>query len=72
LGDSISLKDNMKARQDLQVMNIRKSLNLILKPFEIGYSLPPAPYTMSRSEVEVLLTILKELRVPDSYCSNIF
>lgn len=71
LGDSSCSKDNLKARQDLEVMQLKKSLHPVLKPSGSGYTLPPAPYTMSKAEVDRFLKVLKDLSVPDGYCSNI-
>jgi tnp2 family transposase/uncharacterized protein DUF4218 len=52
-------KDNYKARGDLEVMNIRHELYLIALP-NGEFKLPDAPYT-----------VLKHIKVPDGYASNI-
>lgn len=52
-------------------MKIKKSLHPILKHSGNGYTLPPAPYTMSKSEDDRFLSVTKNLKVPDGYCSNI-
>ena len=33
--------------------------------------MPPAQYTMSKDEKDVFLSVLKGVKVPDGYCSNI-
>ena len=63
-------KDNLKARKDLQVMKIRPELYPILLP-NGKYELPSAPYTLSSEEKTRLLSVLKHIRVPDGYASNI-
>ncbi|XP_057989061.1 uncharacterized protein LOC131172125 [Hevea brasiliensis] len=63
-------KDNLMARQDLMNMRIRKELH----PVELDNGktyLPPACYSMSLMEKDHVLKVLKELKVPDSYSSNI-
>ena len=42
-------KDNLKVRQDLQLMKIRPELNSVLLPNE-KYEIPNAPYTLSSDE----------------------
>ncbi|XP_071724291.1 uncharacterized protein [Rutidosis leptorrhynchoides] len=63
-------KDNEKARKDLMEMGIRCDLHLVecrnTKPY-----LPPACYTMSKTEKSMFLQVLKDLKVPDGYASNI-
>ena len=63
-------KDNLKARKDLQVMKIRPELYPILLP-NGKYELPSAPYTLSSEEKTQLHSVLKHIRVPDGYASNI-
>ncbi|CAN1294319.1 hypothetical protein LINPERPRIM_LOCUS22409 [Linum perenne] len=63
-------KDNLKARLDLQEIGIRSDLH----PIEVStgkFLMPAACYTMSRPEKDQLLSVLKEVKVPDSYSSNI-
>nr|XP_016454527.1 PREDICTED: uncharacterized protein LOC107778742 [Nicotiana tabacum] len=62
-------KDTIKARLDLQAMNIRKELH----PIKSGdkYELPTACYTLSLEEKNKFLRFLKNLTVPDGYLSNI-
>ena len=63
-------KDNMKARQDLQKLNLRPALHPILLP-NGKYHMPLAPYNLSIDEKTNLLRVLKYLKVPDGYASNI-
>ena len=63
-------KDNLKARQDLQQMQIRLELHPILLP-NGKYHLPVAPYNLSVAEKTSLLKVLKHIKVPDGYVSNI-
>lgn len=62
-------KDNLKARLDLQHIGIKKELH----PYECGNKilLPPARYTLSMDEKRVICQFLKDVKVPDSYASNI-
>ena len=74
LGTLLSLdgktKDNEKARKDLMEMGIRHDLHLIERHNGKVYS-PPACYTMSNNEKTTFLQVLKDLKVPDGYASNI-
>jgi len=74
LGTLLSLdgktKDNEKARKDLMEMDIRHDLYLIERNNGKVYS-PPASYTMSNNEKTTFLQVLKDLKVPDGYASNI-
>nr|GEU94081.1 hypothetical protein [Tanacetum cinerariifolium] len=63
-------KDNKNTRKDLKEMGIRHDLHLINRPNEKPY-LPPACYTMSPVEKSNFLQLLKDLKVPDGYSSNI-
>ncbi len=63
-------KDNLKARLDLKDMGIRQELH----PTELAndkFYTPPACYTMSTQEKDLFLTVLKNMKVPDGYSSNI-
>ncbi|GMI95113.1 hypothetical protein HRI_003180600 [Hibiscus trionum] len=63
-------KDNLKSRLDLVDMGIRHDLH----PQELRngkFSLPPSIFTMSKKEKEVFCTVLKDIKVPDGYASNI-
>ncbi|GJY24756.1 transposon, En/Spm-like protein [Tanacetum coccineum] len=63
-------KDNEKSRKDLMEMGIRHELHLKNHPNKKAY-LPPACYTMTSVEKSNFLQILKNLKVPDGYASNI-
>ena len=63
-------KDNENTRKDLEEMGIRHDLHLINRPNGKPY-LPPACYTMSSVEKSNFLQLLKDLKVPDGYASNI-
>nr|GEY42935.1 hypothetical protein [Tanacetum cinerariifolium] len=63
-------KDNENTRKDLEEIGIRHDLHLINYPNGKPY-LPPACYTMSPIEKSNFLQLLKDLKVPDGYSSNI-
>ena len=63
-------KDNLKAPQDLQKLNLRPDLHPILLP-NGKYQMPLAPYNLSLDEKTSLLRVLKYIKVPDGYVSNI-
>jgi len=63
-------KDNLKARQDLQAMHIRPDLQPVLLP-NGRYHVRPTLYNLSVDEKTSLLKVLKHLKVPDGYTSNI-
>ncbi|VVA40571.1 PREDICTED: transposon [Prunus dulcis] len=70
LGVAKKTKDNLQARRDLQEWGIRQPLH----PQERGSNkayLPPACFTMNRENKDVFLKVLKEVKVPDGYSSNI-
>ncbi|XP_057451962.1 uncharacterized protein LOC130743751 [Lotus japonicus] len=62
-------KDTIKSRLDLQRMGLKKQLHRIM----VGdkYLIPPARYTMSKEEKINFCRILKDVRFPDAYASNI-
>jgi len=62
-------KDTLKSRLDIQEMRIKKSLH----PIKSGdkYILPPASYTMSKMEKIQFCNLIKEVKFPDAYSSNI-
>ncbi|XP_030951560.1 uncharacterized protein LOC115975061 [Quercus lobata] len=63
-------KDNLKARQDLKDMGIRSGLHL--EKFGNDQTrMPHACYHMNASEKDGFLQVLKDVRVPDGYSSNI-
>lgn len=63
-------KDNLKARLDLKDIGIRHDLHPKVLPNNKTH-LPAAWYTMSADEKVHFLTVLKNLKVPDGYASNI-
>ncbi|KAG6395273.1 hypothetical protein SASPL_145915 [Salvia splendens] len=63
-------KDNYKSRQDLEQMGIRPELHPITNERGKVY-LPAAAYTMSKKERTIFCQVLKNLKVPDGYASNI-
>ncbi|XP_058216762.1 uncharacterized protein LOC131327634 [Rhododendron vialii] len=63
-------KDNPSARHDLEFLNITKSLHLQSRGSKKAY-MPPAQFTMSKEEKKIFLKVLKEVRMPDDYASNI-
>jgi hypothetical protein len=63
-------KDNLAARLDLQEMGLRPKLH----PFTAANGktyMPAACHTMSREDKETFLKVLRNVRVPDGYASNI-
>nr|XP_023893433.1 uncharacterized protein LOC112005415 [Quercus suber] len=74
IGTLLSLKgktkDNPEARLDLQAMGIRSALHL---KSSVGdkYTMPHACFNMTTREKDGFLQILKDVRVPDGYASNI-
>ncbi|XP_075658768.1 uncharacterized protein LOC142628587 [Castanea sativa] len=63
-------KDNYKARLDLADMGIRSELHLRRKGDD-KYTIPPACFDMSTLEKDGFLQVLRDVRVPDGYASNI-
>ena len=63
-------KDNLKARQDLKDMGIKSELHLE-KVGNDKTHMPYAYYHMNASEKDGFLQVLKDVRVPDGYSSNI-
>lgn len=63
-------RDDENARRDLQRLNIKSHLWLKPHPNRELF-MPPASYSMSIDEKERFLKVLKKLRVPDGYGSNL-
>ncbi|XP_077233608.1 uncharacterized protein LOC143875914 [Tasmannia lanceolata] len=63
-------KDSVKARLDLKKMNIRRTLHPITKGNNKTY-VPPACFTMSSKEKDIFCGVLKHVKVPNGYSSNI-
>ena len=63
-------KDNLQSRLDLVQMGIRPDLHP--NPLPNGkYRLPPSIFSMSKTEKELFCMVLKDIKVPDAYASNI-
>ncbi|PKU64941.1 hypothetical protein MA16_Dca004556 [Dendrobium catenatum] len=63
-------KDNLQARQDLVDIGIKNELHPHI--LEDGsYSLPRAPFTMSKKDKVMFCEVLKNLKFPKGYASNI-
>ena len=69
LGTIEKYKENLNSHLDLQALGIRSDLH----PVEVDdqFYLPPAPYTMSPDEKKLFCQILKGVKFPDGYASNI-
>lgn len=54
-------------------MHITRCVECAFHLVQKGYKveLPPAPYTLSKNQREILCRFLKELKVPDGFSSNI-
>jgi len=63
-------KDNLAARLDLQEMGLRPKLHPFTATNGKTY-MPTACHTMSRENKEKFLKVLRNVRVPDGYASNI-
>jgi hypothetical protein len=62
-------KDTLKSRLDLRCMGLKKPLHPIKNG--VKYTIPPARYTMSSAEKAKFCQLLKDVRFPDAYASNI-
>jgi len=69
LGTVGKSKDNLNSRLDLQALGIRSDLHPV--EVEDQFYLPPAPYSMSPDEMKLFCQILKGVKFPDGYASNI-
>ena len=63
-------KDNLKARKDLQDLNIREELWLRQKTNN-KYEKPHASYTLTKEECKSFCQFIRSVRAPDGYASNI-
>ncbi|XP_058092469.1 uncharacterized protein LOC131238899 [Magnolia sinica] len=63
-------KDNVKSRLDLQEIKIRRTLHPKQRPSGKTY-LPPACFTMANKEKDDFYRVIKNMKVPDGYASNI-
>ncbi|XP_021717375.1 uncharacterized protein LOC110685200 [Chenopodium quinoa] len=64
-------RDDPEARKALEKKNIKPHLWLQSHPNRAKKYMPPAAYTMSNEEKERFLRVLKKLKVPDGYGSNL-
>lgn len=64
-------KDNDKSRYDLIDLNIRSQLHPKVHPSNGKIYLPRACYQMTSNEKETFLEVLKTIKAPDEYLSNI-
>ncbi|PKU81915.1 hypothetical protein MA16_Dca003932 [Dendrobium catenatum] len=63
-------KDNLQARQDLVDIGIKAELHpQILE--DGSYLLPPTCFTMSKKEKLMFCQVLKNMKMPKGYASNI-
>ena len=62
-------KDNLNSRLDLQVLGIRSDLHPV--EVEDQLYLPPAPYSMSLDEKKLFCKVLKGVKFPHGYASDI-
>ncbi|XP_039831366.1 uncharacterized protein LOC120692187 isoform X2 [Panicum virgatum] len=69
LGTVSKSKYNLNSRLDIQALGIRSDLH----PVEVEEQLylPPAPYTMSPDERKLFCQVLKGVKFPDGYASDI-
>ena len=63
-------KDTYQARLDLKAMGIQSKLHLVHKGVDT-VEMSAACYNMTISEKDGFLQVLKDVRVPDGYASNI-
>jgi len=69
MGTASKSKDNLNSRLDIQALGIRSDLHPI--EVEDQLYLPPAPYTMSPDERKLFCQVLKGVKFPDGYASDI-
>ena len=61
-------KDNLNARLDIQKLGIRSDLHPV--SVEDSFYLPPAQFTMSPDDREAFCQVLKDVKFPDGYASD--
>ncbi|XP_042439837.1 uncharacterized protein LOC122025138 [Zingiber officinale] len=64
-------KDNLNARRDLKDMGVRGPLHPQESSGSTKIILQPGSFAMSRKDKEIFCKVLKNLKVPDGYASNI-
>ena len=62
-------KDTVNSRLDLENIGIRKHLHL--KRDGGSYTVPHAPYTMSKKQKEAFCDFIRSVKFPDGYASNL-
>ncbi|KAG8387592.1 hypothetical protein BUALT_Bualt02G0037300 [Buddleja alternifolia] len=63
-------KDNLNARHELAKLGVRKPLHAF-KRRSGRWCLPPEPCNMGLNEKDIFCKVLKSIRAPDGYASNI-
>ncbi|KAL0434906.1 UNVERIFIED_CONTAM: hypothetical protein Sradi_0198500 [Sesamum radiatum] len=63
-------KDNLNARRELAKLGVRKPLHAFKRP-SVTWCLSPRPCNMALHEKDVFCKVLKSIRAPDGYTSNI-
>jgi hypothetical protein len=63
-------KDSISARLDLEDMGIRKNLHL-KDDGNSSYSVPHAPYMMTKAQISAFCSFIKNVKFPDGYASNL-
>jgi hypothetical protein len=69
LGTEGKSKDNLNSRLDIQALGIRSDLHPV--DVEDQFYLPPAPYTMSPDEKKLFCQVLKGVKFPAGFASDI-
>jgi hypothetical protein len=62
-------KDNVKARQDIELLCDRPSLHLYKRNGK--WQRPRAPYCIDKDDKIIILNWFQELKLPDGYAANI-
>ncbi|XP_020272145.1 uncharacterized protein LOC109847320 [Asparagus officinalis] len=70
LQDGKKSKDDLRARRDLNALNIRHDLQA-REVTEGKFELPSSRITMTKVEMQRFCEVLKSVKSPDGYCSNI-
>ncbi|KAL2480521.1 Uncharacterized protein Adt_33487 [Abeliophyllum distichum] len=63
-------KDDLTAILDLQRMGVRPELHPDWQKDKKNYYIPPACYSMNKTEKKPFCVVLKSIKVPDGYFSN--
>lgn len=62
-------KDNLNSRLDLQSLGIKQDLHPVMQGTKVF--LPPAAFSLSAHEKKLFYQVLKDVKFPDGYASNI-